>query len=228
MPSQSLVQYLLVRCRPSTLAPQRLTLRLKLVLNLPDRNPHDIDGVADHIGRALRTCWSLGHVGYSRTTMSLNLRPLNSEEIAAREAGLDLASKLVDAPRPLTMDDVQALYDALLNVNQPPSEALTAMGLSFAEQIVAASGFEWVHVSDDEFGDEVCVAAPENEIYCSPISMIQKRLQQGERLSLAELRDDTVATIRRRIEEGWQGSARPPIFQTVIVPSAPDPVGRTH
>jgi Domain of unknown function (DUF3806) len=137
--------------------------------------------------------------------MSLNLRQLSPDEIGTREAGLDLAAHLAGVPRPMTIDDVQALYDALLDVSQPPSEALTAVGLSFAEQIVAASGFEWAHVSDDEFGDEVCVAAPKNEIYCSPISMVEKRLKQGERLSLAELRDDTIATIRRRIEQGMAG-----------------------
>ncbi|HLY05544.1 MAG TPA: DUF3806 domain-containing protein [Rhizomicrobium sp.] len=134
--------------------------------------------------------------------MSLNLRQLSPREIGTREAGLDLAAHLAGVPRRMAMDDVQALYDALLDVDQPPPEALMAAGFGFAEQIVAASDFEWAQVSDDEFGEETCVAAPKHEIYCSPISMIQKRLEQRERLSLAELRDATIATLRRRIENG--------------------------
>lgn len=137
--------------------------------------------------------------------MSLNLRPLSPEEVTERDRGLDLAAKLVDALRPLTMDDVQALYDALLDVDGPPPEALMAAGLGFAEQIVTASDFEWARVQDEEFGEHTCVAAPKNEIYCSPISMIENRLEQGERVSLAELRDNTIATIRWRIEEGKAG-----------------------
>src|ERR1041385_3623996 len=124
--------------------------------------------------------------------MSLNLRPLSPDEIGARDAILDLAAQLAGASRPLTIDDVQSLYDACLDVDDPPSEALLAIGLSFAQQIVSAANFEWVRVSD-EYGDETCVAAPGKEIFCSPISMIRKRLQERERLNLAELRDDTVA-----------------------------------
>jgi hypothetical protein len=136
--------------------------------------------------------------------MKISMRPLNPNEIATREARLDLAAHLVDVARPLSMDDVQALYDALLDTDQPPSTALLA-GFSFAEQIVAASDFEWVHVSDDEFGDEICVAAPKHTIHCSPISMIQKRVERAEPLSLAELRDETIAVMKRRIKEGMAG-----------------------
>src|SRR5665213_391798 len=32
-----------------------------MVLNLPRRYPHDMDGVADYIGRAFGTCRGLGH-----------------------------------------------------------------------------------------------------------------------------------------------------------------------
>jgi hypothetical protein len=131
----------------------------------------------------------------------MNMRPLNSEEAAARDAGLELAARLVGFPPPLSMADVQTLYDVLLDVSDPPAEALIAAGLAFGEQIIAASDFEWMRVSD-EFGDETCVAAPKNEIFCSPISMIQKRIEQKEGWDLVGLRDDTIAIIRKRIEEG--------------------------
>jgi hypothetical protein len=34
---------------------------LRSFLNLPGRNPHDVDGVADDMGGAAGTCWRLGH-----------------------------------------------------------------------------------------------------------------------------------------------------------------------
>lgn len=128
------------------------------------------------------------------------LRPLTSNEISAREAGLEMAARLADASRPLSVAHVQALYDVLLAENAG-DEALIALGLAFGEQIIAASDFEWARVSD-EYGDETVVAAPKKEIFCAPISMIQKRVQRQERLDLAVFRDDTIAMIRQRIAEG--------------------------
>jgi hypothetical protein len=133
--------------------------------------------------------------------MSLNLRPLNPEEVDAREAGLDMAAHLVGVSRPLTIDDVQSLYDACLDQSDLPMKALWALGFSFGEQIVIATNFEWVRVSD-EYGDETCVAPPGREIFCAPISMIKTRIHEKERLSVSELRDDTIATILTRIKEG--------------------------
>ena len=70
--------------------------------------------------------------------MSTDLRPLSSEEIAARDAALDLAADLVGISRPLTIDDVQSLYDACLDHADVSSAALLALGVSFGEQIVIA------------------------------------------------------------------------------------------
>ena len=128
------------------------------------------------------------------------LRPLTNDELAAREAGLDMAARLAGASRPLSVAHVQALYDVLLS-EEAGDEALIALGLAFGEQIAAISDFEWVRVSD-EYGDETVVAAPKKEIFCAPISMIQKRIQRQERLDIAAFRDETIAIVRQRIAEG--------------------------
>jgi hypothetical protein len=67
--------------------------------------------------------------------MSASLRPLSSDEIAARDAGLDLAAQLISAPRPLRIDQVQALYDTLL-AGRDDGGILIAV--SFAQNPVSA------------------------------------------------------------------------------------------
>jgi hypothetical protein len=128
------------------------------------------------------------------------ISPLTEEAIAALEAGLDLAARLVGAARPLTVAHVQALYDVLLT-DDAGEEALIALGLAFGEQIIASSDFEWARVSD-EYGDETCVAVHERQIFCAPISMIQKRILRQERVEVAALRDATIALIKKRIAAG--------------------------
>lgn len=130
----------------------------------------------------------------------MQIRPLADDEIKARDAGLEMAARLVGEPRPLSLAHVQALYDVLL-VEEGGTEALIALGLAFGEQVAAASDFEWVRVSD-EYGDETCLAPPRKQIFCAPISMIQKRIGRQERLDIAVLRDETIATVRKRIAEG--------------------------
>lgn len=133
--------------------------------------------------------------------MSANLRPLSSDELAARDAGLDLAARLISASRPLRIDQVQALYDALLAGRvDGDGEASIALGLAFGEQIVATAAFEWMRVSD-EYGDETCVSPRGKEIFCAPISMLQKRLKRREAIDVAQLRDEMIEVIQRRIDE---------------------------
>jgi hypothetical protein len=133
--------------------------------------------------------------------MSANLRSLSSDEISARDAGLDLAARLINASRPLRIDQVQALYDALLAGRvDGGGDASIALGLAFGEQIVSKAAFEWMRISD-EYGDETCVSPPGKEIFCAPISMLQKRLKRREAIDLAQLSDEMIDVIQRRIDE---------------------------
>ncbi len=111
-----------------------------------------------------------------------------------------MAARLVGAVRPLTTAQVQALYDMLVT-EEAGDEAVIALGLAFGEQIVRVSGLEWARISD-EYGDETCVAVRGREIFCAPISMIQKRIRRKERVEVGSLRDEMIAIIRKKIDEG--------------------------
>ena len=132
---------------------------------------------------------------------TIQIRALSDDEIVARDAGLDMAADLIGAPRPLTLAQLQTLYDVLLT-ETATEEALISLGLAFGEQLIlSAPHFEWVRVSD-QYGDETCVAVRGKEIFCAPISMVQKRIRRKEQIDLKLMRDGTIATIQSRIDEG--------------------------
>jgi len=68
--------------------------------------------------------------------------------------------------------------------------------------IAERTGWEWVRVTD-EYGAETSLSPPGYMIACHPISMIQKRIAANEPVDLAELRDETIDVIERRIAEGY-------------------------
>lgn len=127
------------------------------------------------------------------------IRSLTPEEISARDAGLELAARLAGVPAPMDIQQVQALYDALLAEGVYEGEASIAAGLALGALIAAQGEFEWVRISD-EFGDETVLSPPGKDIHCAPISMIQKRLQRRENVDLACLRDGVIQTIHDRID----------------------------
>ena len=63
--------------------------------------------------------------------MSQEFRGLTSEERAALESGLSLASRLADAAPPLTAAHVQDLYDTLSSQYPEYGEGIIAAGLAF-------------------------------------------------------------------------------------------------
>jgi hypothetical protein len=133
--------------------------------------------------------------------MNVTMRPLTPAEAAARDAGLSLAARLTNAILPLSSEQVQDLYDALLVDRVDDGEATIAVGLAFGQLIADRAGYEWVHLSD-EFGEETCLAPYGKEVSCSPISMIQKRVKRGESVDLNQLCDDVIQMIGHKIEHG--------------------------
>lgn len=131
----------------------------------------------------------------------MEIRELNSEEVAALKQGLNLAAKLVGQPLPLTVYAVQELYDSLRQSDTDFAEAGIALGLSFGQLIADEVGYEWVRVSD-EYGEETGLSPIGARLFCAPISMIQKRLKSGENVNLVELRDETIRVISSRAKSG--------------------------
>jgi len=127
------------------------------------------------------------------------IRPLSETEQSALYDGLDVASKIIDKPRPLTSDNIQELYDFFIRTENDFSEGIIALGLSFGQLFIEEAGYEWVRVHD-EYGEETCVAPKSININCSPISMIQKRLSAKEHIDINSLYDETVKTIQSLID----------------------------
>jgi len=130
----------------------------------------------------------------------MEFNDLNKAERAALDDGLSLASRLVNAPRPLRSSHVQELYDALIANDQTHPEVEVALGLSFGELIAETTNFEWVRISD-EYGEETCLSPKDIQLICSPISMIQKRLSAGENIDIDSLVLDTRKVVLEQVEK---------------------------
>jgi len=128
----------------------------------------------------------------------LKIELLSGEHLSALNEGLSLASKLVEGEIPFSIEQVQSLYDTLLKRRSEPAFEI-ALGLAFGSVVISRSGFEWARISD-EYGEETCIAVQNTHLICSPISMIQKRLERGERTDLSELCDGTIEVMRENVD----------------------------
>jgi|GEM_PF-1093970 hypothetical protein len=133
--------------------------------------------------------------------MSQEFRGLTSEERAALESGLSLASRLGDAAPPLTAAHVQDLYDTLSSQYPEYGEGIIAAGLAFGELLAQKVPLEWVRVKD-EFGEETVLAIPDLKIFCSPVSMIQKRVRESARVSITDLCHAMASELQRMADSG--------------------------
>ncbi len=127
------------------------------------------------------------------------IRNLTDDEKCALNEGLALAANLVAGNLPLSVEQMQELYNALLETKS--EKAIIAAGLSFGQLIADKAGFEWVRVSD-EWGEETSVSPPGVRLFCSPVSMIQKRLNRSEAVDIGALRDATISSLMQMIESG--------------------------
>src|SRR5581483_1648416 len=108
--------------------------------------------------------------------MGFEIRSLNKEEQAALEDGLRLSEELASTSGTLQPAQIQKLYDTALECAALDDATIIAIGLAFGQDLKLHGGYEWVRVSG-AWGEETCLAVPRLTIFCSPISMIQKRLE---------------------------------------------------
>jgi hypothetical protein len=137
----------------------------------------------------------------------LDIRPLSDDEEGYRQEALDLAATYLDSTTPLPMEKVQELYQVVAENFRDYDKAQITVGIMFGEMIAERTGWEWVRVTD-EYGAETSLSPPGYMIACHPISMIQKRIATNEPVDLAELRDETIDVIERRIAEGRAGERK--------------------
>lgn len=124
----------------------------------------------------------------------MQIRPLNDEEVNALNEGLKLAAHLVSSALPLSMAEVQSLYDAIRNNHHDNTDAQIALGLAFGELITENTDYKWVRVHD-EYGEETALSPPGVQVACHPISMLQKRVSKKEDVNIEELRDGTIKSV---------------------------------
>lgn len=132
--------------------------------------------------------------------MKPEIRDLNADEREWLGKGLELAAQLMGREPPITIGDVQDLYDGMLERREPDANAAVALGVAFGELVRMEGAFRWVRLKD-EFGEETCVAGPAdsagNRAFIAPVSMLRKRLKADQPADLAVLRDDAAKALRQ-------------------------------
>ena len=126
--------------------------------------------------------------------------PLTADERDALESGLNLAAAMAGSTRPLSAAQVQGLYDGFRG-KRGIAEAVGVVGLAFGEMLLPRGPFEWLRKTD-EFGAETCLGVKGFELFCYPISMIQKRLEAGEAVEIEMLAGQTLMEMKKLIESG--------------------------
>lgn len=128
-------------------------------------------------------------------------RELTVAEVEALEAALSFAARIARVERPLSLEQVQDLYDGFLEEEIDDADAIMALGLSFGQCLISSGPFEWVRVTD-EYGEETSVAVIGATIYIHPISMIQKRLADREKIIVEQLCNDSLSHLGALVDKG--------------------------
>lgn len=134
-------------------------------------------------------------------TLDLKIEILGADEIADLSEGLTIAARMLDEPPPLSIGQVQLLYDQLREAPHISFEQQVALGLAFGEAFVEYTDYEWVKASDD-YGVEMALSPVGFHVACYPISMIQQRLADGDQVDLAQLRSKIVGAISDKVAAG--------------------------
>jgi len=112
-------------------------------------------------------------------------------QIEAIDAALARAAKWAGVDRSPDAEKVQEIYDAFLEQSISDSDRIITLGIAFGQVLVDCGGLEWVQIKD-QYGEEVCVAVKDKECFCAPISMMEKRINRAESLSIARLCAETL------------------------------------
>ena len=122
---------------------------------------------------------------------------LSEEQLVAVQMNLAKAAEWAGVDTAPSAAKVQEIYDAFLEHDVGDGDRIITLGVAFGQLLVDRAGLEWVSVSD-QYGTEICVAVPEKQSFCSPLSMMDKRIERAERLSIERLCEDTLALLYER------------------------------
>ena len=99
------------------------------------------------------------------------------------------------------LDTLRALLEA--NVfNKSQTYELQSMGVVLGDTFVQEMGFHWVIV-EDEYGRDPAIKYKETSIILYPLTMISKRIENGESVDVFEMFNGTAAKVEELIEQGY-------------------------
>jgi len=132
------------------------------------------------------------------------ISPLSDSQIAAIDAALARAAGWTGVDGIPGANRVQEIYDAFLEQEIKDAGRTITLGIAFGQLLVERGGLEWVQVKD-QHGEEVCVAVRGKQCFCAPISMIEKRVERAEQLSIERLCVDTLELLDRQSQKSGVG-----------------------
>lgn len=94
---------------------------------------------------------------------------------------------------------------ALLEANvfkKSQTYELQSMGIVLGDAFVQEMGFHWVIV-EDEYGRDPAIKYKETSIILYPLTMISKRIENGETVDIFKMFNGTAAKVEELIEQGY-------------------------
>lgn len=124
-------------------------------------------------------------------------RDLEGPEQETLEAALRDAASFLQTENFRDLEIIQQAYDAAVSDGNRIRRNAQLIGYAFGQSLIEAVDFlSWRMLCDSEYGDEISLGVLDRSLGCSPVSMIQNRLEDRERWDLLQLRSDTIDRLR--------------------------------
>lgn len=135
----------------------------------------------------------------------MKTRPLDSKELAALESERSWLRDVIDqfgtefrmTRQPADIPTLQSLLD-ISPFSSGDEDALITLGGAFGDVVAETLGLDWV-VVEDEYGIDFAIKHPTKMVVAFPLTMILKRVEDGEEINLTELYHGVVAAMRQQI-----------------------------
>lgn len=136
----------------------------------------------------------------------MKTRPLDPKELGALEGERKWLCDFIDqfgtefrmTRQPADIPTLQSLLD-ISPFAKGDEDALMTLGAAFGDVIAETLGFDWVIV-EDEYGIDFAIKHPTKMVVAFPMTMILKRVEQGEEINLTELYPGVIDALQRQIE----------------------------
>jgi hypothetical protein len=92
-----------------------------------------------------------------------------------------------------------ALLQLIVDSGSIPVEEtikLQCLGTYLGQAIVEKTGWEW-QVYEDEYGTDLAIQVPEKQAWIFPVTMISKRIEDGEEVDVLELFNGVIPTAQK-------------------------------